>query len=305
MTAQRRVPVAKSMFLVRPDISAVRAAQIVLIKPKLIRIVVIGSGGTGSWIAPLVVRTAKVITEDTRRVSVVFVDHDYVEEGNIPRQNFCDADIGQPKSLVLAARYGPVWGVDVGAVVDRFDASRIIDAGLASDALTICIGCVDNAKARLAISRVLKANETDELPRFWWLDIGNMEHCLQVLVGSSPTADGLGNAFPNPTICHALPSPLLQHPELRKPLPDELGPKKMSCAEMALANIQSLMVNPMAAAMGSDMLGRMLIPRHGLKRFATYYDLKTGSAKIRACTPEEVAAVARRPVDYIYQRRAS
>jgi len=73
---------------------------------------------------------------------------------------------------------------------------------------------------------------------------------------------------------------------LLKPKPEENG-KRMSCAELQAANAQSLAINQRVAAEASDYLMRMLVGPP-LRRFATEFDLVTGSARSRPITPEAV-----------------
>ena len=61
--------------------------------------------------------------------SALFVDPDFVERKNIPRQNFCDAEVGYPKAQTLAARYGLAWGVEIRAVNGRFSADMVHVSG--------------------------------------------------------------------------------------------------------------------------------------------------------------------------------
>jgi PRTRC genetic system ThiF family protein len=240
-----------------------------------------------------------VLKESSRAVSVTFVDHDYVEEQNIPRQNFCDAELGMSKAVALAHRYGAAWGLEIAVVPERLTQdTRLLDPRN----LTIIVGCVDNAAARKAISLSLKMGgksvRMGETPRVWWLDCGNSADNGQVLLGSAPSAGHLEGAFPAGKVCRALPSPALQMPDLLVAKPEELSDKKMSCAEMMAANMQSLAINQRVAAEAADYLMRMLTGQP-LKRFATYFDLKSGSARSKAITPEEVSRVIRKPIDFV------
>jgi len=49
-------------------------------------------------------------------VRLAFWDYDAVEEKNIFRQNFCEAEIGTNKAETLARRYGLAWGIEIIAV---------------------------------------------------------------------------------------------------------------------------------------------------------------------------------------------
>jgi hypothetical protein len=69
---------------------------------------------------------------------------------------------------------------------------------------------------------------------------------------------------------------LLQALDLLKSKPEELT-NNLSCAEMAVLNVQSDLVNFRVAAEAADYLYRMVTGN--LKRFATYFDLESGTAR--------------------------
>jgi tRNA A37 threonylcarbamoyladenosine dehydratase len=85
------------------DTSYARARKLAIGNSKELNLILVGCGGTGSWLAPSVVRAAKVLTEKISvKVNVTFIDPDLVEEKNVYRQNFCLAEIGANKAETLA-----------------------------------------------------------------------------------------------------------------------------------------------------------------------------------------------------------
>jgi hypothetical protein len=66
-------------------------------------------------------------------------------------------------------------------------------------------------------------------------------------------------------LCTGLSSPYIQEPDLLEPDPEE---ENQSCAEMALAETQSLMVNRMVATIAATYVTNLVvhrqIPRWGL-----------------------------------------
>ena len=89
-------------------------------------IVVVGCGGTGSWLLPKLVKTINdgirksIIRKD---VKLILIDGDIVEEKNLVRQNFIEQDIGQNKAEVMASRYGPHLINENGAIfIDKYIA---------------------------------------------------------------------------------------------------------------------------------------------------------------------------------------
>jgi len=254
------------------DAGFANAAQLVLPAHDSMELVLIGCGGTGSWLAPSLVRLARLVSD----VSVTFVDPDTVNDVNIPRQNFCNAEVGRYKAETLAQRYSAAWGVEIGFHAQRFTAALLKRS---FRDITILIGCVDNAAARKSIASALSNNT-------WWLDSGNSSDHGQVLLGSTSNKATLKKAFPQPKICNALPSPALQSPDLLTARPI-ITNVKLSCAELQAASAQSLAINQRMAAEVSDYLMRMIVGP-GLRRFATTIDLVTGTARSRPITPEEV-----------------
>ena len=273
------------------DLSYARAASLMLPVYESLRFVLVGCGGTGSWLAPSVARIARLQRDPGREVEVIFFDHDEVEPKNIPRQNFCDAELGRNKAVTLAARFSAAWGVEISAVPRRFNQDNFQPA---YNSLTLLIGCVDNAAARKEMNKV-----ADWLGA-WWLDCGNDESSGQVIVGSETDAGGMEGAFtPSCKICKKLPAPSLVAPDLLQARPEESAASKMSCAEIQIANAQSLAVNQTVAAIATDYLTRLT--QGGLKRFATYFDLESGSMRSRYITVNEIAGVIKKPADFLIQ----
>src|SRR5262245_9052017 len=194
------------------DLSYARAAKLMLPVSDRLRLCLVGCGGTGSWLAPSVARIARLQRDRGREVEVVFYDHDHVEPKNIPRQHFCDAELGHNKAVTLAARDSAAWGVEIAAVPKRF---RSADAETRHNSLNIFVGCVDNAAARGEIAKVLSAR-TDT----WWLDCGNDELSGQVIVGSIAHLKQLEGSFTTSCkICKRPPAPSLVDPDLLRPAP--------------------------------------------------------------------------------------
>jgi len=251
-----------------------------------IGLTLIGCGGTGSWLAPAVARVGRLLMERyEKEVQIVFIDPDHVEEKNVYRQNFCQAEIGRNKAETLAFRYGSAWGLEIGAVAARFtdDHMQIFDFGYRGW-LRVLIGCVDNAAARKAIDHVIScASEYT-----WWLDSGNEKSSGQVLSGCGGKQPA--DPFQLPGFCSWLPLPSDQHPELLNSTSQEAAGEEaaLSCAEMALQDSQGLAINQRMAAEAADYLVRMLITQD-LRKMATYIDLESGVSRSRYITPKNVS----------------
>ena len=260
------------------DYDYLKARKLLLPQVEEISITLVGCGGTGSWLAPAVVRVGKhLIEEQDREVKINFIDPDMVEKKNIYRQNFCEAEIGLNKAASLAQRYGLAWGVPISVFPEAFNSRQLNGWG---SSLSIIIGCVDNASARKAIADSI----TSYRNRFW-LDCGNEHSSGQVLLGCGNKKMPEDN-FRLPDFCSWLPSPAVQHPDLLESRQSD-EQVSLSCAEIMLQDSQGMAINQRMAAEAADYLVRMLITRD-LKKFATYIDLESGVCKSKYITPENL-----------------
>src|SRR5436305_7506314 len=94
------------------DLSFMQAQPLFLFQTQRIALYLVGTGGTGSYLARHVARLAWILQSQYRKtVSVTFIDPDYVEATNVLRQDFCQAEIGLPKARALALRYTAAYGI--------------------------------------------------------------------------------------------------------------------------------------------------------------------------------------------------
>ncbi len=293
------------------DLSHLGAVPLKVVIPgphNALRLYLIGTGGTGSWLAPHVVRLARFLRETKgMTVFVTMIDPDVVEPKNVFRQNFSTAEIGSRKAETLALRLGAAWGIEIQVHTERFDKGMIEwqhgDIGL-------LIGCVDNAAARKSIADALNqsgqwwnsgaySDQSPPLPQVWWLDTGNGENTGQVVLGSTNSLKILRHAFPHYpdcTYCVHLPAPHLQHPDLLEQRPHsstvQAETLAASCADLLWSGDQSPSINSMVASIASAYLWRIFADKKGLTTFATYCDLRTFSLRSQFITPDAVAQVA-------------
>lgn len=273
------------------NLDTLQAATLRLVERDALNLILAGCGGTGSWLAPTVVRVARLLTEKfNKSVRVVFIDPDSVEAKNCYRQNFAESEIGRNKAEALATRYGLAWGVDVLALPAPFpaDLERLLETDRQTHyELSLVIGCVDNAPARSAIHTSLSETSGYGAAR-WWLDCGNDRHSGQVLVGGFNSKHDK-TIFPIPGYCARLPLPSEQHPELLVPQPADSAPDgNLSCADLALRGTQGLAVNQQVAAIAGDTLLQMLV--YGtLTHFQTYFDQASGTMRSTPITPAALA----------------
>jgi PRTRC genetic system ThiF family protein len=260
-----------------PELTMQKRYRLQTADPRDAHIVLVGCGGTGSFLALHLARLAYHARDRyDMDLRLTFIDPDTVEYRNLGRQNFAPAEVGRNKARALAWRYNRAFGLDIHAFPCKFDRRRLRDRW---NIWHLIIGAVDNAAARRSIA---KADLWSGQHNNWWLDCGNEEHAGQVLLGNrwrkikAPSISKLG-------FCDALPMPTVQAPDL---LEDPVGSEDPeSCAELTLADAQSLMVNQAMATYAAQYVYRMLITRD-LDIYATYIDLQTGGARSEPITGE-------------------
>jgi hypothetical protein len=137
-------------------------------------------------------------------------------------------------------------------------------------------GCVDNARARQSIVQILENNNHQFTPRTWYLDCGNSRRSGQVLLGSHLSTKPDDYQF-GALGCFRLPAPIIQQPDLLIPQPGEIEDNSLSCEQLASLNSQSLSISQRVAAEAFDYLLQLTTGK--LRRFATYFDLESGSGQ--------------------------
>ena len=265
----------------------------------------VGTGGTGSWLAPHLVRLARFLRETRQtKVHVTFIDPDVVEPKNVYRQNFGETEVGGYKAELLALRYAAAWGQNIEVRTAPFEKGMV---QLEYQDLGVIVGCVDNAAARRTVAEALdqesQLHGADALPRLWWLDAGNGIDTGQVLFGAARNARQLQSAFPffpDQGFCVNLPAPDLQHPDLLQtqpePAPTRETEDNLSCAEMLLTGDQSPSINAMVANLAATYVWRIFADPKGLTTFATYCNLNVLSTRSRFIIPEAIAQVVGKSV---------
>ena len=121
---------------------------------------IIGAGGVGSWLTPSL---CLLIGPE----NITVMDGDTLEEKNLNRQLFTEADIGFNKAITLADRYH-CFGLSY-----WFSSSTLMDFSQN----TVLMVCADNNPARLAALRVadiigcqviIAANETHSAEAYYY-----------------------------------------------------------------------------------------------------------------------------------------
>jgi len=174
----------KHLQLEFSDLSIINAKPIYFNYP-LVRIYVVGCGGTGSFLVPHLCRLANWFDAAGKQISITLIDFDRIESKNLYRQNFCQAELGYNKAQALAVRYQAMFpNLKIGAIEHQVSA-----ISLDRSTPTVVIGCVDNAAARKSIEELmieyssLMAHGFSQIP-CWWIDCGNDYTHGQVVIGN-------------------------------------------------------------------------------------------------------------------------
>jgi len=232
------------------------------------RIMLVGAGGTGSTLALFLAGLAFHARQKGVQVDLTLVDHDMLEMKNCGRQavSVQSAQVGgTPKVADLALRLNAAYGLGVEAWPVRYEASLMQEWLLREHgAAHLVIGCVDNYRGRREIAKTIDAYNG----RIWAIDCGNERYSGQILIGnladtSQITLDKLG-------LCSGLPSPYIQEPDLLEPDPDE---QALSCAEMAMTEMQSIMVNRMAATIVAEYTAAFVLQKQ-ITQMRTAFNLQ-------------------------------
>ena len=286
------------------DLSFLNAKLVLPVDYKTVQFWLVGAGGTGSFMAMNLARLAFELNNLGKRAEIVIVDPDNVEPGNIPRSNFCFAEIGANKAETLALRISQAWGIETGFVKEGFCPELLQNKNddwnvqsSNSNKLIVLVGCVDNHFARREMHETLKLyNEQrygNSVPRLWWIDGGNGRDTGQILIGNRLSGREICEAAEKSPILSLLPAPSLQHPDLLRDVEktvisrQEVG-NAITCAERIRLGEQSLNVNQRVAVEMAEMLAELLLTQT-LKRFATYFDLESGVSRSVYNTPEAIS----------------
>jgi PRTRC genetic system ThiF family protein len=222
-------------------------------------ITVVGLGGTGAQIARSVARMVyDMKAARLHTPQIVLIDADKVEQKNVGRQLYVEADVGQAKAHVLMRRFNMALGLDIIAIDQSVNAEKHFER-----LGNLIVGAVDNHLARRELA---KANGAI------WIDSGNHFNAGQVVVGntSDPETvlryiDGQNGRYPY------LPNAGLLFPALLEPEPEvKLQPEpERSCAELVATREQDLLINDWMATITSQYIYKLL-HRQPITSFVSY-----------------------------------
>lgn len=264
---------------------------------KRVWITLVGCGGTGSHIASGLVAIAQALNERSIGIDMLFVDPDVVEVKNVGRQLFSHTDIGQPKAEALAGRLNAAFGMRIMSAVRSVDVLDILPDPTHRDVLSVVIGAVDNPAARAAMAEGVKSGAG----QLWWLDCGNENHSGQVCIGNATEKRSMRGAIALGMV-DRLPGPSVVWPDLifTAKAQRRRGKKLsgLSCAELAAAGEQSLMINRVIAGWACSMLHDFVVTRD-LRFFSVAIDLRWGGMRTYAIDAPTIAEVCGLKMDEV------
>jgi len=260
------------------------------------RILVVGCGGTGSFVAEGLCRL--LINTD---VPLILIDHDRVEPHNLIRQQFFSGDVGKFKSQALAERLSRQYGRPIAYSVYPYTYDLLYEdwggSGFHTRAAQgIIIGCVDNVAARRSIAEKWGYGN-------WWIDAGNGYSSGQVLIGNTSHVEQLEGCFDRKEQeVAALPLPTLQLPSLLAP-PTIQVKDTGDCAEAVMAEEQSPVINQAMATLVLEFMHRLL--QGTLSWMGVYLDMDAGTMQTVPAEPEILARMLGVKVDTLFLRERS
>ncbi|RYY12153.1 MAG: PRTRC system ThiF family protein [Chitinophagaceae bacterium] len=235
-----------------------------LYPPHKVTVDLVGLGGTGSQVLTNLARINEALVAlGHPGLHVRAWDHDIVSAANVGRQLFSPADIGSNKAVVLITRLNRFFGYDWQAEPQAYTGQK---------SSNITISCVDTAVARLMISmriegrkRQMSSNPTDRL--MYWLDLGNLQHTGQVILGTLfPVKQPKNETKVAPTM-----KTVTKKFNLKKVKEENQGP---SCSLAEALQKQDLFINSTLAQFGCNLIWKLI--REGQIRYhGCYVNLET------------------------------
>lgn len=224
---------------------------------ELVKVAVVGAGGTGSALLPRLMQLHFAMKElgHPHGLQVTLYDDDIVSKANIGRQCFFPQDVGQSKATLIINRLNQCWGTSWEAVPKKVKKSDRINAD-------IIIGCVDSRKGREAIIGASSGYHC------YYIDAGNSENTGQVVIGELYKGDR--KAIRLPHVADLFPD--MVNVEL------DAKDDKPSCSVAEALQKQSLVINNTMANEVFNLLW-MLFRNGKLNYSGKFVNLETGVSR--------------------------
>lgn len=175
-------------------------------------IIIIGVGGTGSFLLTVLLRYLNSRSDVNQNFEVIIVDGDKYEEKNVNRQEFAHSRIGRNKADVQAEVYGKKFPNLRIVSVPKYLGEENIKQIIGEHSVVFC--CVDNHKCRYMVSlRCQELNDT------LLISGGNEEFDGNIQSYCREAGEALNNPIE------------VRHPEIKNT--DDGDRSKMSCEELS------------------------------------------------------------------------
>ena len=210
----------------------------------------VGLGGTGSQVLNGLARiNESFMALNHPGLHVRAWDMDIVEPPNIGRQLFSRSDLGLNKAVVLVTRMNRFFGTEWEARAEAYTGEETSN---------ILITCVDSAKARIDIGKVVSVKKGFDEPvnnLIYWMDIGNLQKTGQVVLGSFMMETYHTNKPKDVKTVNKLPTVVKMFPQLKKIKEEQQGP---SCSLAEALQKQDLFINSTLAQFGCNLIWKLI-----------------------------------------------
>ncbi len=238
------------------------------------KIVVVGCGGNGGYLVPLIARFLSTSPSNLfRAIQIVLIDGDTVSEKNILRQNFVQCEIGMNKAQAIADRCNANFGTNIDVIPDFMNKSileNVLTQQVRHDippelcrGQVLLVGCVDRDEARKAMCDSLSWSS-----RVCYVDVGNELKAGQVFISGIIK---MNHGDEEMAVAKLLMSDI--YPKIQKA---EAGKAEPSCAEQTSGGLQKMDVNVKAATLTFEVICSMLSPVE-----IPYYEMTFGPGVVR------------------------
>ena len=222
-------------------------------------IVVIGCGGTGSYIIGNLAR---------QDYTLFLIDGDVVEEKNLKRQEFFENDINKYKSQVFGERYGLPYSTEFLDTAE--DLAPLFDE---EPCVPVIISAVDNNGTRALINEIF---HMEKYPDFVYIGSGNGKRNGQVYVALKKDGEIIYE------------TEVVLDKALQAVDGENARPSQISCAQHAnmKGGEQSIMANATAGCLVSNLATNVL--NDGIltgNKFS--FDCNFMNFKVETVTPQE------------------
>jgi PRTRC genetic system ThiF family protein len=253
-----------------------------------IQIAIIGLGGGGSQLMPLLTRA--MANFRNLNIKLILADPDTVEENNLGRQNFIPADLGKYKVEVLGKRYSRSYGLEIkykpDLINDELDVITLCDDKQNMYTPLLIITAVDNLPSRKLIHNYWKEIYNRYAPGYW-IDLGGEEYHGQVAIGTIVNQNATyyayqQNGVTTPWITEIYPQILEDAGDIK---PNEL-PCGISSPQSPNRNVSGavLAMNPILALIETYDKGMNCMPDYHLIE----YGIKPPVVRVRRNTVSEL-----------------